>query len=179
VTSASGYESRNANWAQARLRFDAGPGVRGDAELETLLAFFRARRGPAVGFRFRDPYDHSSNGMTGPPTPGDQVIGTGDAESDRVALVKRYGESESRRITRPVPGSVRIAVNGSELTSGWTLQEKGVIEFTVPPATGAAITAGFLFDVPVRFAQDRLDVNRATFLAGEAPSVPLVEVRED
>jgi uncharacterized protein (TIGR02217 family) len=179
VTSASGYESRNANWAQARLRFDAGLGVRGDAELETLLAFFRARRGPAVGFRFRDPYDHSSNGMTGPPTPGDQVIGTGDAESDRVALVKRYGESESRRITRPVPGSVRIAVNGSELTSGWTLQEKGVIEFTVPPATGAAITAGFLFDVPVRFAQDRLDVNRATFLAGEAPSVPLVEVRED
>lgn len=179
VTSASGYESRNANWAQARLRFDAGPGVRGDAELETLLAFFRARRGPAVGFRFRDPYDHSSNGMTGAPTPADQVIGTGDSETDRFALVKRYGESEARRITRPVSGSVRIAVNGSELTSGWTLQDKGLIQFTVPPAAGAAITAGFLFDVAVRFEQDRLEVNRATFLAGEAPSVPLVEVRED
>ena len=179
VTSASGYESRNANWAQARLRFDAGPGVRGDAELETLLTFFRAHRGPAVGFRFRDPYDHSSNGMTGAPTPGDEVIGTGDSDTDRFALVKRYGESEARRITRPVSGSVRIAVNGSELTSGWTLQDKGLIQFTVPPAAGAAITAGFLFDVAVRFEQDRLEVNRATFLAGEAPSVPLVEVRED
>jgi uncharacterized protein (TIGR02217 family) len=117
--------------------------------------------------------------MTGAPTPGDQVIGTGDSDTDRFALVKRYGESEARRITRPVSGSVRIAVNGSELTSGWTLQDKGLIQFTVPPAAGAAITAGFLFDVAVRFEQDRLEVNRATFLAGEAPSVPLVEVRED
>ena len=45
VTSASGHEYRNVNWNQARLRFDAGPGVRGDAELETLIGFFRARRG--------------------------------------------------------------------------------------------------------------------------------------
>ena len=60
MTSASGYEWRNVNWQQARLRFDAGPGIRGDAELETLIAFFRARRGPAVGFRFRDPYDNSN-----------------------------------------------------------------------------------------------------------------------
>ena len=104
MTSASGYEARNVNWAQARLRFDAGPGVRGEAELETLLAFFRARRGPAVGFRFRDPYDNSSNGMTGAPTATDQVIGTGDGATDRFALVKHYGSGEQRRITRPVAG---------------------------------------------------------------------------
>jgi uncharacterized protein (TIGR02217 family) len=53
-----------------------------------------------------------------------------------------------------------------------------VIEFDVAPALGAAITAGFLFDTPVRFADDRIEINRATFMAGEAPSVPLVEVRE-
>lgn len=179
VTSASGFESRNANWAQARLRFDAGPGVRENAELETLLAFFRARRGPAVGFRFRDPYDNSSNAMTGVPTASDQLIGSGDGVTDRFALVKEYGSSERRRITRPVVGSVRVAVAGTELAGGWTLQGKGVIEFSSPPADGAAITAGFLFDVPVRFAEDRIEVNRATFLAGEAPSIPLVEVRED
>jgi phage portal protein BeeE len=46
------------------------------------------------------------------------------------------------------------------------------------PAVGAAITAGFLFDTPARFSEDRLEINRATFLAGEAPSVPLLEVRE-
>jgi uncharacterized protein (TIGR02217 family) len=179
VTSASGYESRNANWTQARLRFDAGPGVRGEPELETLLAFFRARRGPAIGFRFCDPFDNSSNGMTGLPTAADQPIGTGDGTADRFELVKDYGTGEQRRITRPVAGSVRVAVNGVEQTAGWLLGDKGIVEFTAPPAVGATITAGFLFEVPVRFAEDRIEVNRSTFLAGEAPSVPLIEVRED
>jgi uncharacterized protein (TIGR02217 family) len=179
VTSASGHEARNANWAQARLRFDAGPGVRGEAELETLLAFFRARRGPAVAFRFRDPYDHSSNGMTGAPTADDQVIGAGDGLANRFSLVKHYAPGEQRRISRPAPGSVRIAVDGAELTTGWTLQATGVVQFASPPAADATITAGFLFDVPVRFAEDRIEVNRSTFFAGEAPSVPLIEVRDD
>jgi uncharacterized protein (TIGR02217 family) len=179
VTSASGYEARNANWSQARLRFDAGPGVRSEAELETLIAFFRARRGAATAFRFCDPYDNSSNGMTGAPGPLDQQIGTGDGTNDSFLLVKYYGSAERRRITRPVAGSVRVAVNGDELTTGWIVGGKGMLQFTAPPAAGATITAGYLFDVPVRFAEDRIEVNRATFLAGEAPSVPLVEVRED
>jgi Conserved hypothetical protein 2217 (DUF2460) len=62
VTTASGHEQRNADWASGRLRFDAGPGVRSEADLQTLIAFFRARRGAARGFRFRDPYDYSSRG---------------------------------------------------------------------------------------------------------------------
>ena len=107
------------------MRFDAGPGVRGEAELQTLLAFYRARRGPAVGFRFRDPYDHSSNGMTDVPTSGDQGVATGDGTTNRFPLTKRYGTGEERRITRPVAGSVRVAVDGAEFTSGWTLEDGG------------------------------------------------------
>jgi uncharacterized protein (TIGR02217 family) len=179
VTSASGYEYRNVNWQQARLRFDAGPGVRGDAEVETLLGFFRARRGAAIGFRFRDPYDFSSSGMTGTAAPTDQVIGTGDGTVTTFPLIKTYGTGEQRRITRPVAGSVSIAVGGVEQVSGWTLEPLGQIVFTSPPPPGAAITAGYLFDVPVRFAEDKLEVHRASFLAGEAPSVPLIEIRED
>jgi len=179
VTSASGYEARNVNWAQARLRFDAGAGVRGEAELHTLLAFFRARRGPAVGFRFRDPYDNSSNGMTASPTPNDQEIGTGDGAVASFPLLKRYGAGEERRITRPVPGSVRVAIDGTEIASGWLVEDGGAVQFAEPPAAGATVTAGFLFDVPLRFAEDRIEVTRSTFLAGEAPSVPLVEIRED
>ena len=178
VTSASGFEWRNVNWQQARLRFDAGPGVRGDDELETLIAFFRARRGPAVGFRFRDPYDFSSSGMTAAPAATDQVIGTADGTTVRFELAKAYGDGERRRITRPVAGSVRVAVNGIEKVTGWSVIEPGVVLFDDPPPLGALVTAGFQFDVPVRFAEDRIEVNRATFLAGEAPSVPLVEVRE-
>lgn len=179
VTSASGYEYRNANWQQARLRFDAGPGVRGDEELETLLAFFRARRGAAIGFRFRDPYDFSSKGMTDTPGPGDQLIGTGDGSETRFPLVKLYGAGERRRITRPEAGTVSVAIGGVEQTTGWTVEGAGEIVFTEPPAAGASVTAGYLFDVPVRFAGDALEVNRASFLAGEAPSVPLIEIRED
>jgi uncharacterized protein (TIGR02217 family) len=178
LTSASGNEYRNSNWQQARLRFDAGPGVRGDDEVETLLAFFRARRGAAIGFRFRDPYDFSSNGMSGSPTAADQQIGTGDGATARFLLTKSYSGGEKRRITRPVAGSVRTAINGAEQVTGWTLQAQGEVVFDSPPPAGAAIAAGFLFDVPVRFAEDRLDINRSTFLAGEAPSVPLIEIRE-
>lgn len=179
VTSASGHEFRNVNWSQARLRFDAGPGVRGDAELELLINFFRARRGSATAFRFRDPYDHSSEGMSGSPGPGDQILGTADGVMTQFRLVKTYGSGEARRITRPVPGSVRVSVDGTEQSSGWEVGESGTISFFDSPAAGAVISAGFLFDVPVRFAADQLEISRASFRAGEAPSVPLVEVRED
>jgi len=91
-------------------------------------------------------------------------------------LVKTYDDQE-RRITRPVGGSVRVAVGGIERLSGWTLDAAGMVSFDAPPTAGEAVTAGFRFDVPVRFAEDRLSVSLATFAAGEAPSVPLIEVR--
>ncbi|HEX8307908.1 MAG TPA: DUF2460 domain-containing protein [Allosphingosinicella sp.] len=177
VTGAGGGEQRNSDWADARLRFDAGPGVRGEADLHALIAFFRARRGAAVAFRFEDPFDNSSNGMTGPPGAADQTIGTGDGVRTEFALVKNYG-AQARRITRPVAGTVRVSVGGVERVSGWTLGPAGTVSFEAPPAMGAAVKAGFRFDVPVRFAEDRLSVSRATFAAGEIPSVPLIEVRE-
>ncbi|HEX8239995.1 MAG TPA: DUF2460 domain-containing protein [Allosphingosinicella sp.] len=177
VTGAGGAEQRNSDWADARLRFDAGPGVRGEEDLHALIAFFRARRGAAVAFRFEDPFDNSSNGMTGEPGPSDQALGTGDGVRTDFALVKRYG-GQLRRITRPVEGSVRVSVSGVELAGGWTLGPMGVVSFEEAPAAGAPVAAGFRFDVPVRFAEDRLAVSRATFEAGEIPSVPLIEVRE-
>lgn len=177
VETAGGAEQRNADWADARMRYDAGPGVRGEAELGELIAFFRARRGAAAGFRFRDPFDDSSNGMTGVPGFADQPLGAGDGERTDFPLLKNY-DGQERRITRPVPGSVRVAVDGVEQVSGWTLEPSGVVSFAVPPGEGDEVRAGYRFDVPVRFAEDRLEVSRATFLAGEAVSVPLVEVRE-
>lgn len=178
---ASGFERRNSLWTDARLRFDVGPGVRSEAELGELIGFFRARRGQARGFRLRDPSDFSSNGMTGVPTPTDQVIGTGDGASARFELVKLYGdddEPQRRRITRPRAGSLRVSVNGVE-TGDFALDQLGVIALASAPAAGAIVRAGFLFDVPVRFAQDSLDISGAEFAAGEAPSVPLIELRED
>ncbi len=158
-----------------------GPGVRSEAELGVLLAFFRARRGAARGFRLRDPSDHSSNAMTGTPTAIDQLLGAGDGVAARFQLIKRYGDGDAvqvRRITRPAPGTVKISVGNVQMTSGWTMDPLGIVAFSAPPPMGAAIHAGFLFDVPVRFAEDRLQVSGTSFAAGDAPSVPIVEVRE-
>jgi uncharacterized protein (TIGR02217 family) len=145
-----------------------------------LLEFFRARRGAARGFRLADPFDFSSNGLTGSPTMLDQPIGVGDGLTATFALTKRYGagaEPQVRRITRPRVGTLAISVDGA-LETGWTLDPVGLIVFAEAPPAGAEVRAGFLFDVPVRFAEDRLDINAASFAAGEAPSVPLIEVRE-
>jgi uncharacterized protein (TIGR02217 family) len=181
VTTISGHEKRNSDWADARLEFDVGPGIRGEAELRDLIAFFRARRGAARAFRFRDPYDHSSFDMVGVPGPADQFLGNGDGQQNAFQLVKYYGnpadEPQRRLITRPDPDSLQLAIDG-QVVAGWSLGPLGMIAFDTPPADGSIVTAGFLFDVPVRFASDQLTVNHATFLAGDIPEVLLVEVRE-
>lgn len=179
ATTASGHERRGSHWNDARLHFDVGPGIRSEAELGTLIAFFRARRGAARGFRLRDPFDFSSHAMTGAPEASDQPIGVGDGLTARFRLCKRYDgpEPQVRPITRPVAESVIVALDGTP-AGGWTLEPGGWIAFDEAPGEGVEVTAGFLFDVPVRFASDRLDVTGAAFAAGEAPSVPLVEIRE-
>jgi len=181
VESLSGHERRSSDWADARLSFDAGPGVRSEADLVTLVAFFRARRGAARGFRFTDPFDNGSAPAGEAVSAIDQRFGTGDGVTATFRLAKYYGEgadAQQRFITRPVAGSIRIAVNGMEQMSGWSHAGLGVIAFDSAPANGAVLRCGYRFDVPVRFAEDRLEINRATFAAGEAPSVPLVEIRE-
>lgn len=176
ITSAGGHERRNAEWEQARTSYDVGPGVRSESDMATLLGFFRARMGPARGFRLNDPFDNCSR-EDGAPSPLDQRIGTGDGGEQRFALVKHYGDTQ-RRITRPVAGSVRVALNGVE-TAAFAVEEAGWVVLDTPPDIGAAVTAGYRFDVPVRFSGDSITINRATFRAGEAPSVPLLELRED
>jgi uncharacterized protein (TIGR02217 family) len=115
--------------------------------------------------------------MTGEPGPEDQLIGTGNGSRTDFPLVKHY-EGQERRITRPVAGTVRISVGGVERVSGWTLGRLGMVRLDAAPAQGVEVRAGYRFDVPVRFAEDRLSLSRATFEAGEAASVPLIEIRE-
>jgi uncharacterized protein (TIGR02217 family) len=180
AVTASGHERRNSLWADARVHFDVGPGIRSDGELSALLAFFRARRGAARGFRIMDPFDHSSNGMTGTPTMLDQLLGVGDGARADFQLIKRYGEGDDpqvRPITRPRGDSVVVSAGGVAV-SDWILLPQGVVRFASAPSAGAAVRAGFLFDVPVRFAEDRIDISGVNFAAGEAPSIPLIELRE-
>jgi uncharacterized protein (TIGR02217 family) len=173
VAGAGGTEARNADWAEPRTRYDVGPGVRSTADIAALLAFFRARLGPARAFRLQDPFDYATGAPVGF---GDVVLGSGDGVTTRFALVRRYG-AMARRITRPVAGSVRVGIGGGE-TQGFAVEPGGWVLLDRAPGKGVAVSAGFAFDVPVRFAEDRLQVARATFGAGDSPSVPLIEVRE-
>ncbi len=180
----SGREERNARWAHARRRYDAGYGVRSLASLSQVVAFFEERRGRLHGFRFRDRTDCSSSATGGPPQASDQLLGTGDGTKAAFGLCKTYGAAFApyvRAIAKPVAGSVLVAVAGTVRTEGTHYRldpATGLVTFKPGsiPAPGEAVTAGFAFDVPVRFDTDRLEIDLASFEAGEIPSIPLIEI---
>lgn len=183
VTLANGFEERNTPWAASRHRYDAGLGMRALEDIETLIAFFEARQGQLFGFRWKDWADFKSCPPSRAPELGDQLLGTGDGVETAFKLQKTYHSGASfytREIRKPVDGTVVIGVAGNAQTIGTDLTldaTTGEVVFAVPPAPGAQVTAGFEFDVPVRFDTDRIVTSVASFQAGEVPSVPVVEVR--
>jgi uncharacterized protein (TIGR02217 family) len=184
VTLASGREERNARWANSRRRYDAGYGVATLDALHAVIAFFEERRGRLYGFRWRDRADWRSRAPSQAPLPTDQLLGIGDGSRASFQLVKRYGAAHApwdRIITKPVAGSVRLAVGGVEKTAGsqWTVDTTTGLVTLLPgaiPAAGQSVTAGFAFDVPVRFDTDDLIIDHAAFAAGEIPKIPLLEI---
>ncbi len=175
----SGRERRNQRLARSRRRYDAGTGLRSIEDLYDVVAFFEARRGSLIGFRFRDPFDWKSCRPDGAVTPADQEIGTGDGVRNAFQLIKRYGEGETaelRPIAAPVAGTVRVAVAGAETAAFLLDDATGVVTLEEPPGDGIPVTAGFEFDVPVRFDTDRLEASLTGFRAGQIPNIPLVEI---
>ena len=181
VELASGDEERNASWANSRRRYDVAYGIRRADDLATVVAFFEARNGRLYGFRFKDWGDHKSCPPSGTPSPTDQAIGTGDGATIAFQLVKHYASGSQlwvRTITKPVAGTVGIALDGAEQLGGWSVDTTtGVVTFDSAPAEGVAVTAGFAFDVPVRFDTDALDVTLDLERLGSITSIPLLEIR--
>ncbi len=185
VVLGSGYEERNTRWADSRRTYNAGYGMKSLADLYTVINFFEERRGRFHGFRWRDPMDWKSCAPNETPAPDDQVIGNGDGVTASFTLSKTYGTTYApwtRVITKPQAGSIRIAVDGIEQTIDTQFiadTTTGTITFlpgNVPPAD-AVVTAGFAFDVPVRFDTDKLEVNVSGFQHGAIPTIPIIEIR--
>ncbi|MBY9067290.1 DUF2460 domain-containing protein [Hyphomonas sp. WL0036] len=174
VTLSGGQEARNAVWAGSRRRWDVGSAAARVETLQALIAFFEARGGKLHGFRFRDMLDDRSGAPGAEVSALDQAIGLGDGARREFALVKHYG-GWARRIWKPVAGSVRVAVDGVEAAFSADAST-GLVTLDAPPDEGAAVTAGFRFDCPVRFDTDRLDVTLEGFGAGRAIRVPLIEI---
>jgi uncharacterized protein (TIGR02217 family) len=186
VTLGSGFERRSSPWAMGRRRYLVGANLRSLADMAELTAFFEARRGKLFGFRFRDFADFASCAPGGTPGAEDQVLGVGDGMRTTFPLIKRYGDPGTdlaggveRPITKPVEGSVRVAVDAVELaaTAFGVDGVTGLLTLDAAPAVGVEVTAGFLFDTPVRFDADRLEVTLESFDAGRMAAVPLIEVR--
>lgn len=183
VTLQNGHEERNTPWAHSRRRYDAGVGLRSLDDMEALIAFFEARRGRLHGFRWKDWSDYKSCQASRPPSALDQVIGTGDGVQRVFRLQKTYRSGEQvyvRPVAKPVLGSVLVAVAQDPKVEGLEFgvdPATGLVSFETAPALGTEISAGFEFDVPVRFDTDHIQTSVASFQAGDVPSVPVVEVR--
>ena len=185
VTLGSGHEQRNARWQNSRRRFDAGYGVKNLDDLYAIITFFEERRGALFGFRFRDPLDWKSCPPLKVPTANDQAIGAGDGVRQSFFLTKTYGSNAAayiRPVVKPVEGSVLIAVDSmvQNMGSDYTIDhETGEVVFQSSniPAVATEVSAGFQFDVPVRFATDQLTINLAAFEAGDIPSIPVIEIK--
>lgn len=183
VTLANGFEERNTPWAHSRRRYDAGVGLRSLDDIETLIAFFEARSGQLHGFRWKDWSDFKSCMPSVVPSPEDQLIGTGDGVTTVFQLQKTYVsglQTYARPVRKPVAGTVLVAIAGDQKVESLEFSvniETGEVTFALPPDLGTRVTAGFEFDVPVRFDADAIQTSVASFQAGDAPNVPVVEVR--
>ncbi len=183
VTLANGFEERNTPWKHSRRRYDAGMGLRSLDDVEALIAFYEARQGQMYGFRWKDWADYKSCLPSMDVTPLDQLIAQGDEVQTVFQLLKCYpsgGVAYHRPVSKPVAGTVRMAVGGDEAQEGVDFEvayDTGLVTFASAPGLDAEIRAGFELDVPVRFDADRIQTSVSSFQAGEVPSVPVVEVR--
>jgi uncharacterized protein (TIGR02217 family) len=180
VTLRSGHEQRNTPWASPLHKYDAATGIRTLTDLDEVVQFWQSMYGRLHGFRWKDWVDYRSrNGYT--PLFSDQTIGTGTGVLTAFQLVKTYttgAASYVRTINKPVSGTVKIGVNGVEVTSGWSVSTTtGIVTFSTAPTNGHVVTAGYEFDVPVRFGDDDLNVTLEGWEAGSAQSIPIVELR--
>ncbi len=172
VTTLSGHEKRNVNWLASRARYNVAHGVKTQTQLDALIAFFRARKGRAYGFRFKDWADY--RGVN-------EWLGEGDGATNQFQIVKQYsdgGVSELRQIKKPVADSVQLYVDGVALSGGVSVDTAtGMVTLDAAPSSGVIITADFEFDVPVRFDTDQLSVRLDNYGVYSWLDIPLIEIR--
>lgn len=172
LTTVAGFERRNANWSQARGRWNVGSGIKLREDFAALISFFRARQGRAYGFRFKDWTDFRADGV---------VLGMGTGAQTTFQLVKRYasgGTEVIRVITKPVAGTVAVSRDGVAVASGVSVDNTtGVVTFVTPPPSGVLMTGSFEFDVPVRFDADQMGLSLEHYEHGVWPDIAILEIR--
>lgn len=163
IISDSGHESANQKWSQPLHRFNIPEAVRSMEIFESVLNHWMIMNGPAYTFPFRNPFDFSSRPLFSPanspaPTPFDQTLGMGDGSRSTFQIIKKYERGaffHNRNIVLPVVSSVRVAVDGIELLSGFSVDRlTGILTIDSPPSSGQPVTCGYYYDANVRFESD-------------------------
>ena len=152
IITASGSEARNQNWRNGRVSWDVSTAIQRRSDIRQVIAFFRARRGRARAFRFKDWTDYKAEA---------EPIGTGDGNGTQFQLRRTYDDGllqTVRMITKPVAGTVRLYVDSVETAAFTVDTTTGVVTLDSAPAEGALIEADFEFDIPARFDVDKLNV---------------------
>lgn len=173
VKTDGGWTITNSRWSYPlhEFEFNVTPGVVGETELDNFVDLFYACGGMANTFKFRHWADYEGV---------NEAIGTGNGSSQTIQLIKNYTRgavTRTRKITRPVSGSVVIYFNGVEQVAGVTV-DYDTGEVTCSPGVGVAVTADFEFDVPVRFADDSVELLAHTRELQQPVRIVLEEDRE-
>ena len=173
ITTSSGHESRNVNWSYGKVRYNVAQGIRTAQQLEKLICFFRARKGKAIGFRFKDWSDYKVR---------EQLIGYGDGNNTKFQFIKTYQSgtfSEKRTILKPVKDTVTIYLD-DEVVKEDLLEIDyiiGVINFKIAPSNKQRITADFEFDIPARFDTDHLPALMESYGLYSCNNITIVEIK--
>lgn len=168
VQVSSGAEVRNANWSIELMKYDVAHSARTQSELDELAAFFRARRGRADGFRFKDFSDYSATVSS-----GILDAGVGDGYPT-YQLYKRYttgAVTHDRKIVKPVSltayrnaGALTVGVSAGNIAIDTTT---GIVTF-VSDNTQAitAITPGASTTITISAAQTQLVQGDKVYISG-------------
>jgi uncharacterized protein (TIGR02217 family) len=183
VTAASGTEYADQRWSHPRRKWNIAYGIQSNADLQSIVAFFKARAGRARGFLFKDWMDYTLT---------DENIGTGDSADAGATgtaafqITKLYTDTVNpytRNITRPNATGLVVKVAGvtQTVTTDYTVDTTtGIITFQPGsiPTTGQAITVTGEFFVPVRFDTDFLEISAEWAQAGSLPDIDIIELKE-
>lgn len=196
----SGSESANQRWADVLHKFTLPSLSREMLLYNAIKNHWMAMRGPFYIWPWRDPLDFASVDLVAPnAAPAiastDEYLGTGDGYNANFQLYRTYKrentgspttltQSYRRKIELPIVSSVllkgeALGSPSDPLPSVLTISRPGgVVTFASPPPAGMLLTAGFLFDVPVRFENDESfdGFVRSLTLAGTA-DLTLIETR--
>lgn len=178
LTVSSGEEARNQNWLESRQEYDVSSGVKTEADYHAIDAFFRAVKGRAVGFRFKDWLDFRVALTEG-------VVAGLTGQTFQLQKQYESGSDESpRTIKKPIAAGFILKDLGTPLipTTDYVLDTTTGIITTAAPHTAANLTWSGEFDVPVRFDVDKLQgqivsKNPTDGFLISWDSIPLVELK--